>query len=238
MVDRLDRLRHDRIVGGDNENDDVGDVGTARTHLGKGLVARRIDKGDGVAGLRADLVRADMLRDAAGFAGRHIGAADRVEKACLAVVDMAHDGDDRWPRLQAGRIILGALETNLDIRFRHTLRAVAKLLHDQLGGLAVDGLGSRRHDAELHQLLDDIGCTFRHPVGQLADGQRVGHDHVADLLDLRLLVLAHAGLFPLAANRRQRALAALVVTGQRLGNGHLARLATAGAVTAGRGRAA
>ena len=39
---------------------------------------------------------------------------------------------------------------------------------------------------------------FGHPVGQFANSQRVGNDHVADLLNLRLLVLAPAGLFPLA----------------------------------------
>ena len=203
MVDRLDRLRHDRVIGSNNENDDVGDVGTARTHLGEGLVARRINKGDGVTGLRADLVRADMLCNATGFAGSHIGTADCIEKACLAVVDMAHDGNDRGPRLHAGCVVLGTLETDLDIRVRNTLCAVAKLLHDQFSGLAIDGLGGCRHDPELHQLLDHIGCTFRHPVGKLANGQRIGNNHVTDLLDLWLLVLAHAGLFPLTANRCQ-----------------------------------
>ena len=116
---------------------------------------------------------------------------------------MAHDGDDRGPGHHAGCIVLGALETDLHIRIRHTLRTVAKLLHDQLGSLAINGLSGCRHDPELHQRLDHIGSTFRHPVGHLADGQRVGNNHVADLLDLWLLVLAHAGLFPLTANRCQ-----------------------------------
>ena len=45
-----------------------------------------------------DLVRADVLGDAAGLAGDHVGVADLVEQLGLAVVDVAHDGDDRGAR--------------------------------------------------------------------------------------------------------------------------------------------
>ena len=40
-------------------------------------------------------VRADVLRDSAGFAGGHFGFANRVEQAGFAVVDVAHHGDHR-----------------------------------------------------------------------------------------------------------------------------------------------
>ena len=40
VVDRLDRLRLQAVVGRDHQDDDVGDVGAARAHLGEGLVAR------------------------------------------------------------------------------------------------------------------------------------------------------------------------------------------------------
>ena len=39
-----------------------------------------------------------MLRDAAGFAFRHIGGADGVKQGGLAVVDMTHDRNHRWTR--------------------------------------------------------------------------------------------------------------------------------------------
>ena len=44
------------------------------------------------------LVGADVLRDSAGFAPGHVGGADRVEQAGLAVIDVAHDGDHRRTR--------------------------------------------------------------------------------------------------------------------------------------------
>src|SRR6185503_12047002 len=92
--------RHHAVVGGDDDHDDVGDLGAAGAHAGEGLVARGIEEDDLAAeGGRvflgdADLVGADVLRDAAGFAGCDVGGADGVEQRGLAVVDVAHDGDD------------------------------------------------------------------------------------------------------------------------------------------------
>ena len=97
MIDRFNRLRHDGIVGGHHQNGDVGRLRAAGTHGGEGGVARRVDEGDLVA-VALDLVGADMLGDAAGLAGDDIGLADGVEQRGLAVIDMAHDGDDRRAR--------------------------------------------------------------------------------------------------------------------------------------------
>ena len=49
---------------------------------------------------KVHLIGADVLRDAAGFAATDVRAADRVEQRRLAVVDVAHDRDDRRARLQ------------------------------------------------------------------------------------------------------------------------------------------
>ena len=45
-----------------------------------------------------DVIGADVLRDAARFAGRDTTGPDVVEQRGLAVVDVAHDGDDRRAR--------------------------------------------------------------------------------------------------------------------------------------------
>ena len=95
VIDGLDRLRHDAVIGGHHQHDDVGDVGAALAHLREGSVARRVEEGDEIAALGLHLVAANVLGDAAGFALHHIRAAQGVEQAGLAVVDMAHDGDDR-----------------------------------------------------------------------------------------------------------------------------------------------
>ena len=53
VADRLDGLLHDAVIGGDDQHDDVGDVGAARAHRGEGLMARRVDEGDLLAARRA-----------------------------------------------------------------------------------------------------------------------------------------------------------------------------------------
>ena len=78
VVDRFDGLGHDAVVGGDDQDDDVRDLGAAGAHRGEGLVARRVDEGDRLA-LPLDLVGADVLGDAPRLPGDHVGLADLVE---------------------------------------------------------------------------------------------------------------------------------------------------------------
>jgi hypothetical protein len=54
----------------------------------------------------AHLVGADVLRDAARLARGDARAADGVQQARLAVVDVAQDGDDRWARLKLRAFLL------------------------------------------------------------------------------------------------------------------------------------
>ena len=83
VVQRLDRLRHDAVVGRDHEDRDVGHLRTTGTHGGERLVARGVDEGDGALValvLGPDLVRTDVLGDAAGLARDDVRLADRVEE--------------------------------------------------------------------------------------------------------------------------------------------------------------
>src|SRR5690606_40820951 len=106
MADGLDRLRHHAVVGGYDQNDDVGDVGAPGTEGGERLVTGGVDERD-LASVHLDLIGTDVLGDAAFLTGGHVGLANPVEERCLAVVDVTHDGDDRRPRLQ---VLLGVLE--------------------------------------------------------------------------------------------------------------------------------
>ena len=46
VVDGLDGLGHDAVVGRHHQHDDVGDLGAAGPHGGERLVARGVDEGD------------------------------------------------------------------------------------------------------------------------------------------------------------------------------------------------
>ncbi len=176
-------------------------------------MARRVEEGDLVTVLGGDLVGADMLGDATGLARHDVGLAERVQKRGLAVVHMAHDGDHGRARREILVLILCGFDDVLHIRFRDADQLVAKLVDDQLGRFRVDGLVLGRHDAHLHQRLDDVGDAFGHAVGEFLHRDRVGQAHFAH--DLFALDRAAHHLAPLALlappHRGQRALAAALV---------------------------
>ncbi len=206
VFDRLDRLRHDAIVAGHHQDHQVGDVGAASPHLREGRVARGVEEGDLLAAFQANLVGADMLGDAAVLAAGHIGGAQGVQQAGLAVVDVTHDGDDRGPGLQVIVDVLGANEAFFDVGFRHAAHGVTKFGRDQLGGVVVDDVVDLQHHALTHQELDDLDTTHGHPVGQFLHGDDVRNDHFAADLDNFSGTAATLFLFTLArpANRGQR----------------------------------
>ena len=156
VANRLDRLRHDAVVGRHDQHDDVGDFRAARAHGGEGRVARRVDEGDRLAAGRDDLVGADVLSDAAGFARHHVGVADRVEQRGLAVIDMAHDGDDGRTRHRRAFFIRSIKQAFLDVGFGDPLDRMPHLLGDELRGVGVQRVGQRDHAALAHQKLDHV----------------------------------------------------------------------------------
>ena len=94
MVNRLDGLWHDTIIGRHDDHRDIGDLGAAGAHRRERLVARCIEEGD-LAPIDLDLIGADVLGDAARLTRRHLRIADGVEQRGLAVVNVAHDGHHR-----------------------------------------------------------------------------------------------------------------------------------------------
>src|SRR5688572_1317827 len=126
VVDRLPGLRHHPVVGGDDEDDDVRRLGAAGAHRGEGLVARRVEERDLLAA-DLDLVGADVLRDSAGLAGDDLRLADVVEQRRLAVVDVAHDGDDRRARHHARGIVDVGVHLGF-LLFGHQLGGEAELV--------------------------------------------------------------------------------------------------------------
>ena len=106
------------------------------------------------AAVDRDVIRADVLRDAAGLALGDPRRADGVEQAGLAVVDVAHDGDDR----RAQDDVLGARFAFVDLQqllFEAPhLHVGAELARDHRRGLGVERRVDRQHQP-LHQQLGE-----------------------------------------------------------------------------------
>ena len=147
MVDSLNGLRFHSVIGSYNENDNVRHIRATGPHGGEGGVAGRVEKGDLLFFLflcrvwQRDSVRANVLCDATGLASRDVGFAQRIEKRRLAVIDVAHDGDDWCPR-RKGRIFVGiALKADFHVGRGHPFGPVAELFDNELRRIRVDRLG-------------------------------------------------------------------------------------------------
>ncbi len=151
VVDGLDGLGHDAVVGGHHQDHDVRHLGATGAHRGEGLVARRVDERDRLA-LPLDLVGADVLGDPTGLAGDHVGMADLVQQQGLAVVDVAHDGDDRRTGPQVLLVLL--------------LVVVVEELGQQFGLALLAGVDEA-----------DLGAEFGGEQLDHVVGQRLGGGH-------------------------------------------------------------
>ena len=102
----LEGLRHEAVIGSDDDDHDVGDIGTAGAHGGESGVAGGVEESDFLT-LAVHTVGADVLGDATRFAGGHAGFADRIEERGFAMVDMAHESNDRGAGLELVDEFLG-----------------------------------------------------------------------------------------------------------------------------------
>ena len=210
-------------------------------------MTRGVDEGDRPVHalvLTMDLVGADVLGDAAGLAGLHVGVADRVEQSGLSVVDVAHDRDDRGTGLEVVLVLGVDAELEVDVEGveellllllgRDHADVVAELGPEHLEGVLVQALRGRRHLTEVEQDRDQrcrVGVDLVGEVGQgrtltnLDDrGAVTARDlHTTDrrgLHLLELLALRALGLPPplgTAATATEGTLGATTTTGATTG---------------------
>src|SRR6266853_1568314 len=141
VIDGLLRLRHYAIIGRDDEHDDVSHFRAARAHARKGFVARCVNKND-FAAIDVNNGSADMLGDTSGLSGGDFGFADRVEKAGLAVIDVAHHRHDGRSGLEILRLFFSGDFLN-DVFFKR------KHLHG-----AIEGFRKARRRRRVERLVD------------------------------------------------------------------------------------
>ena len=149
-------------------------------------VSRRVEERDlrqlvFVFGVRhGNRVSADVLRDAAGFARGDVGFANHVEQRRLAMVNVAHDGDDRRARFELFRLVLDVQLDFFGWRVNHAAAALA-FFHFKpktifraklLGDFFVNRLVHVGKNAQLHQIGDDLERLLLELRGQFTHGDR------------------------------------------------------------------
>ena len=139
MVDGLDGLGHDVVVGGDDDDTEVGDLRTTGTHGGEGFVTGGVEEGDVASVGKGDGVGTDVLCDAAGLACDYVCLADVVEQRCFAVVDVAHDGHNRWTGNEIFRRVFLFVDGVGNLG-RYIFGAESELVGHDVDGLGVKAL--------------------------------------------------------------------------------------------------
>ena len=172
MVDGLDRLRHDAVVGRHDDDRDVRYGGTAGTHGREGFVARRIEERDLLA-VELDTVRTDVLRDTPGLAFDDVGFADVVQQRGLTVVDVSHDRDDRRTGHEVFLLVFALVVDGLLDLDRDKFDLVAELLGDHDERFGVEALVDGDHQSQVHAGRDDLRGRHVHHRRQLAHGHEL-----------------------------------------------------------------
>ena len=175
---RLLGLRPHAVVGGDDDDGDVGDARPARAHRRERLMTRRVQERDLTALIvdgRAHLVRADGLRDPASLARRNLRLADIVQQRRLAVVDVAHDGHHRRTGNQVLVVVLAVEVRLLARRDLHAALFLVDPLHvPRLGDgdhrVAVQDLAHLDRDAFHEEHLDHVALRGGEKLAQRLDG--------------------------------------------------------------------
>ena len=135
-----------------------------------------------------------------------------------------------------GRIdVLGRID--VDIALADALDAVAEFGDEKLGSVLVDRLRERDWHAHLEECFYEIGTALGHAVGELLDGDCFRNNDIADLLGRRAgLHVMSLFLLAGAAERGQRASAAIVLVRQGPSDGELAAMALGVAAATARAR--
>ena len=159
--DRLLRLRHDAVVGGDHEDGDVRHLRAAGTHGGERLVAGRVEERH-LAPVDLGLVGADVLGDAR----RPRSSTTEVSRIASSSVVLPWS---TWPMIvtTGGRGARSSSASSNGFRLRVLVGGVLDrhlapdLGRDQLDLVVGERLRRGPHLAEAHQDRDDLAASAR-----------------------------------------------------------------------------
>ena len=189
MVNRLNGLRHDAIIGSHDQNNNIGHFGAARAHGGKGGMTRRVNESHRRAIRRCGLISTNMLGDATGLAIGHFGLTQRIKQRGFAVVNMTHHRDNRRALAFIFIGIIFAQNCRFDIAVRYPFDGMSQIFGNNLGGIGINHIGDFGHHALLHQDFNHIDGALGHPIGQFLNADCVGQlDGARDFL-----ILLHTG---------------------------------------------
>ena len=176
MVDGLARLRHNPIICSNHKNNQVGRLGAACAHCRKCLVTRRIKEGNH-SPISFNVISADMLRDAASFAGSHSSTTNEVEQGSFPVIDVPHDGNNRRSGFFYGILVNHLIDKGIRIVELGRKSLMPHFLDDNHRRFLIQNLIDRHHRPHFHQGFDHFSGLHRHLVRQIRHRNGFRHMH-------------------------------------------------------------
>ena len=197
MRNSLLGLRHDVVVGCDDDDCNIGHLCTAGTHGSKCLVARSVEEGHMTAVLQGHVIGSDVLRNATCLTGDDVGLTNIVEQRGLTMIDMSHHRHDGSTGHQVFLVVLNLCH-GLAHLGAHILGGESELLGNQVDGLGIHALIDADHDSDAHASGDDLSHGHIHHGGEFVCGHKLSQlEHLA-LCCLCLHLVLHALTYSVA----------------------------------------
>ena len=173
MADRLFCLWHHTIIGSDHNDGDICHSRAACSHRRKGLMSRGVKEEDRTVAT-LNLAGTKVLGNAATLAVGNAGLAQRIEQARLAVVNVAHHGNDRcardecraWGFAKEFRLrcswcgLRSCLRRGLIFVRFGLLNRKAELGRNEGGRFTINALVHGGKDAAPNQRVDDVSGVY------------------------------------------------------------------------------
>ena len=186
MVYGLYRLGHDAVVSRNNEDHDIGGIGTSHTHRREGLMSGGVKEGY-LPALDADRIGSYGLGNAACLLFGDVALSYGIKQRGLAVVDVTHDADYRRTLFHGALILFILFEELCNDVYRLFMLTDDVVVYGDILGFLVADLGVYRHYLpRKEELFDYHGGLQSHVICKFLDGQRVGNSYDLDLLLHRL----------------------------------------------------
>ena len=184
MVNRLNRLRHHAVISSNHQHNNIGHVGSACPHCGKGFVARRVKEGYSFA-VQLNLVGPDVLCNPASLTGSDTAFTNSIQQTGFAVVHMAQHRHNRWTLDKFGsRAILELLFDFIEkTLFMLNDQFRAEIQRNQFSHISRDNMIRRCQDSLAHQLFNNIADLDRQCRRQIFDCNRFGNSSFFRTLD-------------------------------------------------------
>ncbi len=187
MVNCFDSLRFNPIVSSDDQDGNIGNLGSPGPHSRECFMAGRIEKYNFFPG-DLYLISSDMLGNAPGFTGGDISLANSIQERCFSVVNMTEHRDHRMAFDQLFVADFLFAEQLLLDRVGDKFNIQVILIGHQLDHFGTKGLVNIGNNTQIEEPGDQFGRSDLEMSGYLADSSAALNSYLPPLF-------LHRGLF-------------------------------------------